>query len=369
MYKIMKELTEKQYLAALWKIPELRLDLYKKLFAQFASGRKIWEADIAALLRAGVTPLMAGKIAEGRRKINPQKVLAEIEQEGIRVIEFSEPDYPDNLKSLIDSPPVLFVKGELQPRDALAIAVVGTRKASNAGLSASRWLAREMAKAGLTVVSGLARGVDAAAHWGALEAGGRTIAVLGCGVDVVYPPEHVRLKAEIEKQGAVVSEFPPGTPPYAWNFPARNRIISGLSLGVVVAEAGEKSGALITADFALEQGREVFAIPGNIRNDSGKGSNLLLKQGAKIVSGVEDILEELNLENLASSSESGEPNLSGMEERILNALDADGVEIENLIEATGLASAELLPVLFKLESRGWVERCPGNIYLKVKGKA
>jgi len=362
----MKDLSEKHFLAALWKIPDLRLDLFKKLHNHFASGQKIWNADYSALIRLGVTAAMAEKIIEARKKINPEKILPEIEKNGIKVLEFSEPEYPDNLKTISDPPRILFMRGEIKPQDATAIAVVGTRKASNSGLSTARWLARELGGMGFSIVSGLARGVDAAAHQGALESGGRTLAVLGCGVDVVYPPEHRKLKQEVEAKGAVISEFPPGTPPYAWNFPARNRIISGLALGVIVAEAGEKSGALITADFALEQGREVFAIPGNIRAESGKGSNMLLKQGAKMVASVEDILEELNLEYRRD-----EPPVSRLTDpqlKILGILDYDGVEIEKIIELSGFNSSQTLAHLFTLESLGMVERFPGNVYIKVKGK-
>lgn len=212
-----------------------------------------------------------------------------------RKISISDKDYPARLKNIYSPPVDLYIKGEFLPEDEIAVALVGSRKASQYGLELSEKLAYDLATRGITVVSGLARGIDSAAHRGALKAKGRTIAVFGCGIDYIYPPENKLLAEQIQERGALISEFPDKLSPKPYNFPRRNRIISGLSLGVVVIEAARTSGALITANFALEQGREVFAVPGKVNSDTSEGVHRLLKEGAKLVETVDDIIEELNL--------------------------------------------------------------------------
>jgi len=263
------------------------------LLQHFGMPKNIWDASEGELAGApDIGYKLASAVYSPENKKAVDRLLSKIDKEGIRVLTLESPDYPSNLKNIYDPPPVLYLKGSLLPDDTLALGVVGSRTATAYGLKTAQELALGLASRGITVVSGMARGIDTMAHTGALAGGGRTIAVLGSGIDVVYPPENKRLYEKIQKSGAVISEFIPGTKPLAGNFPARNRIISGLSLGVIVVEAAEKSGSLITADFALEQGREVFAVPGNISSGQSVGTNNLIKQGAKIVTRIEDILEE-----------------------------------------------------------------------------
>ncbi|NQT23051.1 MAG: DNA-protecting protein DprA [Candidatus Omnitrophica bacterium] len=221
-----------------------------------------------------------------------------IEKLGIKVITIDDKEYPSNLKHIYNPPKVLYVKGKIVPKDHYSIAVVGARKSSTYGRETAARLARELAEKSITVVSGMARGIDTYAHRGALESGGRTIAVLGCGINIIYPPENKSLMEEISKSGAVISEFPINTPPLRRNFPMRNRIISGLSFGVVVVEAAEKSGSLITASLALEQGREVFSVPGRVDTRLSRGTLALIKEGAKLVENVDDILEEVKAQGI-----------------------------------------------------------------------
>lgn len=280
--------------------------------------------------------------------------------------------YPSNLTTLPDPPAVLYVRGSLWQEDRAAVAVVGTRRASPYGLQTARRLSQELALAGITVVSGLAEGIDGAAHQGALEAGGRTIAVLGHGLHTVYPPQHRQLADRIAASGALVSEYPPETPIQAWHFPSRNRIISGLSLGVVVVEAPLKSGALITARLALEQGREVFAVPGPAGSPKSQGTHALLKDGARLAEGVEDILEELAPQLAAqlcrwrsrkprSDKRPGRAALSSLEQRVYDCIPVAGrTPVEVLMQATRLPAAGLLPILTDLEMKGLVAQIPGG---------
>ncbi|MBI4280006.1 MAG: DNA-protecting protein DprA [Armatimonadetes bacterium] len=274
--------------------------------------------------------------------------------------------YPAGLRNIYDPPPVLYLRGRLVPEDVLAVAVVGTRRPTPYGLAAAERIAGDLARAGLTVVSGLARGIDGAAHRAALRAGGRTVAVLGCGVDVAYPPEHRRLIDDMVRHGAVLSEFPPGTPPRRQHFPRRNRLISGLSLGVVVVEGAEDSGALITADFALDQGREVFAVPGPIFAPQSRGPHWLIAQGARLVADAADILEELGMRQ---SVPGGAPAgarcgaLSGEEAAVLARLSWEPTPVDRIVEEVGRPIAEVTPVLLALELRGLVQQVAGQRYV------
>jgi DNA processing protein len=288
------------------------------------------------------------------------------------MLTLDDPGYPIRLKDIPFPPPVIFVKGEITTEDSLAVALVGTRRASYYGVKTSRSLARELAHRGVTVVSGLARGIDTAAHQGALDGGGRTLAVLGCGLDVVYPPENRELYGRIQESGALVTEYPLGTPPEAHNFPRRNRIISGLALGVLVVEAGLKSGAHITAQCGLEQGREVLAVPGPISSPTSLGPHRLIQQGAKLVQDVDDILAELPLEGAPVQPEAGAPKARPagtrppffrVDDPLLPLLGAEPLQLDELVQASRLPAPEVMSRLTLLELQGLVRELPGKCYV------
>lgn len=280
------------------------------------------------------------------------------------IIRRGDPGFPPALERIFDPPTVLYVRGMLIPQDAVAVAVVGTRRPTEYGMIVAARLAAGLAACGVTVVSGLARGIDGAAHQGALDAGGRTIAVLGCGPDLVYPPEHRRLMDGIIGHGAVVSEFPPGTPPRKPQFPQRNRIISGLSLGVVVVEGDDTSGALITADAALEQGREVFAVPGRITDRASRAPNGLLAQGAKLVARVEDVLEELALPIPPHRPAAAPPALVGDEAAVFAVLRDEPQHLDRLAMRCTMPVARVSRALVVLECRGLITALPGARYIR-----
>jgi DNA processing protein len=300
-----------------------------------------------------------------------EEQLARLNSAGVEMITQSDPRFPGRLKEIPYPPLYLFIRGTLAPADGLAVAVVGTRAASYYGLKACRRLAGGLAARGLTVVSGLARGIDTAAHQGALEMNGRTLAVLGCGLDVVYPPENRKLYQEIPEHGALVSEFPLGTPPEARNFPIRNRIISGLALGVVVIEAGVSSGTSITVRCALDQGREVFAVPGPIDSPTSLGPHRLIQEGAKLVQDVEDILQELPslskapgpLFAPAAASRVAEETRPLPEDPLLVLLGSEPVQLEELVQTSHLPVKDILTRLTLLELQGLVKELPGKCYV------
>src|SRR5437879_3947703 len=302
-----------------------------------------------------------------------------ITQREVTQLECAYERYPAWLRSIHDPPAVLYCDGSVEPGDRQAVAIVGARKATPYGLRVTETLASELSGLGFTIVSGFARGIDAAAHRAALAAGGRTIAVLGCGLDVDYPPGHAPLRAEIAAGGAVLTEFVPGTPPYATNFPRRNRIISGLALGVVVVEATEESGSLITARLALEQGREVFAVPGPIDAPTSRGPHGLIKQGAKLVETVDDIVEELlpQLETMRTplsqdsmvtgagkrrSFAPKPPDLSPEEQVVLRVIGREPSHLDDLTEQSHLPAAEVARILLGLELKALVHQLPGQQY-------
>jgi DNA processing protein len=286
---------------------------------------------------------------------------------GARLVLLGDPDYPPPLATIPAPPPFLFVRGELRVEDALAVALVGAREATPYGLQVSEELAGALARRGVTVVSGFARGVDTAAHRGALGAGGRSIAVLGSGVDVIYPPENRMLVARVVERGALISHFPMGTPPLAAHFPLRNRTIAGLALGVVVVEAAERSGALITAGHAAELGREVFAVPGPITSGKSRGSHALIQDGAKLVQGWEDIIAELpaRWRQCVAAPEPDPPLAAAPDEARLLALIGDGpVHVAELIEQSGIPSGRASALLVTLELDGRVRQLPGRLYVR-----
>ena len=335
----------------------------------------------AAVLRAlpsqlrevpGVGPKLSAKIAAAQHEIDAEQVLALCQQHGIAVVTETAEAYPSALRRIPDPPAVLFVRGELKPQDGLAVAIVGTRHPTAYGLRQAERLAGSLARAGLTIVSGLARGIDAAAHRGALAAGGRTLAVLASGLLTIYPPEHRSLAEQIALQGALLTEAPPLAEPLAGVFPQRNRIISGLSLGVIVVEAGDQSGALITARHALEQGREVFAVPGRIEDRTARGCHRLIRDGAKLIQSADDVLEELGplVEPVPCPASPpvrhpAELLLNDVEKQVLAAIGSDTVSIDELVAATGLAAAQVLATLSVLEMRHVIRRLSGTMVARI----
>ncbi|HPD42610.1 MAG TPA: DNA-processing protein DprA, partial [Anaerolineae bacterium] len=289
--------------------------------------------------------------------VDLEQLQRKVEAAGVQALTWEEAAYPALLKQLVDAPPVLFVKGELTPSDEWAVALVGTRKPTAYGREAARLLATELARNGVTVVSGLARGIDGIAHQAALDAGGRTLAVLGSGLDEIYPQEHRALAERIAANGALLSDYPLGTRPEATNFPPRNRIISGLSLGVVVVEAGLTSGALITADFAADQGREVFAVPGSILGTSSAGCNRLLRDGAHVVTEVGDILETLSLDQLAAKQAAREVlPANPTEAKVLAQLSVEPAYVDEVARSAGLPVETVSSTLVMMELKGMVRQ-------------
>ncbi len=340
---------------------------FRRLLDYFGDLQTAWTAAPDALRDAGLDRRAIESLIAARAQVNLDVELRRVEQSGAQVLTWDDPAYPRNLLNIAQPPPVLFVKGSLLPADEWAVALVGTRHASTYGREVARELASGLAASGVTVVSGLARGVDVTAHRAALEAGGRTIAVLGSGIDNIYPPEHQGVAESIAQAGAVVSDYALGTPPEAANFPPRNRLISGLSKGVVIVEAGEVSGALITADFAAEQGRDVFAVPGNIHQRTSLGTNQLIQQGAKMVTGVADILEELNLA-LVTEQRTARAALpaDATEQRLLACLSAEPVHIDDLGVQMGLPIAQVSGALALMELKGMVRQVGGMNYVVAK---
>jgi len=295
--------------------------------------------------------------------------LQRIRGAGITLVRYTDANYPARLRTIADPPPLLYVKGALTAADDKAVAIVGSRSASDYGRRVARDLARGLASFGFTVVSGMARGIDGMAHETALNCHGRTIAVLGSGVERAYPPEHERLYQRIAEQGAVISELPMGTKPLAFNFPARNRLISGVSLGVVVVEATEKSGSLITASLAVDQGREVFAVPGEVGSSRSRGAHRLIRQGAKLVETVDDIIEEIAPQLARLSGGDGKTdarqlpqNSSAAAQKVFALLQQRSLQIDEIIENSGLVSAQVLGILLDLELQGYLRQLPGKVY-------
>ena len=355
---------------ALSRVKGLGRVTFKKLVAHFGDPAAAFSSTSSEL--SAIEGLDANVI-EGLRGFaeweEVEKEIRRAEQAGATLIPFSDPNYPPRLRMIADPPPLLYVKGEICADDDRAVAVVGSRSASEYGQRVARNLCRDLASLGFTVVSGMARGLDGAAHEAALSAGGRTLAVLGSGVDRPYPPEHEKLYHRIREKGAVISEFPMGTRPLAFNFPARNRLISGLSLGVVVVEATEKSGSLITAALALEQGREVFAVPGEVGASRSRGTHRLIRQGAKLVESAADIVEEIAPQLLNRGSESRScaqrmlPQQARAEARKVLALLQEGsAQIDEVIERSGLSPAEVSEILLDLELQGYVRQLAGKRY-------
>lgn len=356
---------EKAYWLALQKVAGIGPIKLKRLIDYFGSAKIAWNANQLDLV--GMDKGIADNLLAARKRIFPEKEWTLVEKHKIKVLTIKEKEYPNNLKEIYAPPPILYLKGELLEEDNRALGVVGSRKASFYGLKIAEQLCSQLVENKITIVSGLARGIDTAAHQGAVKNSGRTMAVLGCGLDIIYPPENKKLSERILESGAIISEFPVGTPPEASNFPRRNRIISGLSLGVLVVEAAKKSGSLITVDFALEQGREVFAVPGMITSKESEGTNGLIKQGAKLVQGVEDIFEELGLSQadcIKPKSDNNLPSLSKEEKIVLNILGNEPKHLDHIIRETKLDFAEVFKALLELEMNNLVIQLPGKMFLR-----
>ena len=348
----------------------------KNLLSAFGTPRRVLEAPLETLKSVpGIKERTANLIHRFNKWKQVERELALTREKGVSLVTVEDTSYPRLLLDIYDRPPLLYVKGAFV-EDEATIAVVGSRAASTYGKFLTERLCRELAQQGFTVVSGMARGIDTAAHCGALSAKGRTIAVLGCGLDVYYPLENRSLYDEIATRGAVVTEYPFGTKPLAANFPMRNRIISGISLGVVVVEATDKSGSLITARVALEQGREVFAVPGTVDSPGSKGTHKLIKEGAKLVENIDDIIEEVQPrlrktpvtpqvpEQADADRPVNEKPLGERERTILNLLSGGAFDVDTLIEKTGLDTNEVLAILLGLELDGYVEQKPGKVFIR-----
>lgn len=336
------------------------------LLDHFGDARTAWNASSRDLSSTGLSPKLVESVIRARADVSLELVWDRIHAQGITVLTWEDEGYPHRLKEIGQSPPVLYVRGELLPEDEWAIAIVGTRRVTHYGRQVAEEVAAAMAHNGITVVSGLARGVDAVAHQGALNAGGRTIAVLGNGVDRIYPPEHRRLAERIIDCGALISDYAPGTPPEGINFPPRNRIISGLSLGVVVVEAGERSGALITSGFAAEQGREVFAVPGNITAPQSKGANRLIQQGAHPLLSPQDVLETLNLTQISEhrAARSVLP-ADATEALLLEMMSQEPIHVDEIHNKTEMPIEKVSSTLALMELKGMVRQVGGMHYVAV----
>ena len=344
--------------------------LFKRLLERFQTPAAVFKASVKELLTVeGLGERVAEEIRKGPFEKAAEKELHLLDRVGGKIITFQEETYPKRLKAIYDPPPILYTRGELRKEDHLAISVVGSRRTSSYGRSVTEKIARELVRHGVTIVSGMARGIDSVAHQSAISGGGRTIAILGCGVDVIYPPENRSLFEQILDHGAVLSEFPMGSPPEASHFPKRNRVISGLSLGVVVVQAGARSGSSITAGYALEQGREVFAVPGNVGFEGSLGAHHLIKEGAKLVESGEDILEEIlpqwqKEEGPTQEMESPVKDLPEEERKLYDLLGETPLHIDTLLRESQLEPGRALSFLLDLELKGLVLQSPGKCFSK-----
>jgi len=356
----------------LQSVPGIGNQRIRQLISHFGSVENVFSATFSSLLKVdGVDKKLADKILREKDHEFANRQLKMLDTHKASALAFWNRAYPDRLKQIFDPPVVLFKKGSLLPEDSVSIAVVGTRSPSSYGVQVTEKLTKELVKIGFVIVSGLARGIDTITHRTALKADGRTIAVLGSGLDFIYPAENKKLVSEIEKSGAILTEYPFGTKPDASNFPKRNRIISGLTLGTLVVEAGAKSGALITANFAVEQGREVFAVPGPITSMRSVGTNHLIKEGARLVQGLDDILQELDLKLRAlrkmettASGATIPKNLSSEEQHIWEILTDEPQHIDALSQKLGEPSSRVLSLLLTLELKDVVKQLPGAYFVR-----
>lgn len=341
-----------------------------QLIGKYPDLDEIWNAPLPELCEIpSIDLITARKIREGYDETFVNKQLKYLETKPYRIISYLDEEYPTRLKTFYDPPVLLFIYGSFCKQDVDAIAIVGTRSPSNYGREVTEILVRQLVEKNLTIISGFARGIDTEAHRAAIKYGGRTIAVLGNGVDWIYPPENRRLRDQIVEHGVYCSEFPFEAKPEAVNFPRRNRLISGLSLGVVVIEAGEKSGALLTAYYALDQNRDVFALPGRITDDKSLGTNRLIQKGAKLVRNVEDIIEEIE-PNRTFPTEPRQMEITFSledpeEKRVYDALSSEPIHIDEFASRIGKSTYEILATLLALELKGAVRQLAGKMFVKV----
>lgn len=355
---------------ALSLVPEVGNITFKRLLAVYENPEAIFNASLKDLSHiAGMSEKKAANIKNFSDWAGVKKQVDHIRETGVTVITCKSREYPERLKQIDNAPNVLYVKGTLTDEDKFTIAIVGPRKPTYYGRAVAEKLSEELASSGFAVVSGMARGIDTVAHLSALKAGGRTIAVLGSGIDVPYPPENRGLMQKISEAGYVVTEFPLGTKPLKENFPARNRLISGLSLGVLVVEAGRKSGSLITAECALEQNREVFAVPGNINSPNSSGANDLIKKGAKLVQGIDDIIEELApaLKGFINNRDRLKAELTSEEKQVCDILTGEPVHIDTISRGLSMPSSKTLALLLGLELKGAARQTDGKRFYLVQG--
>ena len=336
----------------------------RALLDVFGDAQTAWEAPADQLRRAGLGEKLVEGMCKARRELDLERYWEHIQALGIHVITWDEEDYPRRLKEIDQPPPILYVRGQLAIEDEWSVSIVGTRRVSTYGRQIAEELACFLASNRITIVSGLARGVDTIAHESVIKSGGRTVAVLGSGVDIIYPSENKRLAMKIMENGAVISDYAPGTPPEAQNFPPRNRIISGLTMATVVIEAGETSGALITASFAANQGREVFAVPGGIHAPQSKGTNSLIQKGARPLLSMEEVLEVLQLE-MIQEHQQARKILAGdaTEAAILNVLNSEPQHVDDIGEQAGLPIDQVSATLALMELKGMVRPVGGMNYV------
>jgi DNA processing protein len=358
---------DKKYYNAFNLLPQIGPMRFRKLRAHFSSMQNAWQAGFSELMQAGLEEKIIERIISERKNINPDAEWEKLEKENIKIVTQDEEIYPKNLLEISSAPAMLYVKGELIP-DEFCIGVVGSRKISEYGKRVAEDFARGLSQNGVTLASGMAFGVDTITHWQCAKLKHRTIAVLGSGIDEksIYPSSNRQIAKEIEKCGCILSEYPIGTPPLKQNFPARNRIISGISKGILVIEASHTSGSLITARFALEQNRDVFAVPGSIYSKNSEGTNNLIKMGAKSACSIQDILEEFNFELNPEIKEAKKiiPD-SPEEEIVLNNLSFDeAIHIDKLAIATQMKTASLSSILTLMEIKGMVKDVGGMRYVK-----
>ena len=360
-----------EYWIAFNKTPQIGPVKVQRLIEYFGDLEHAWVAPESELTAAGLDKRALASLLAAREQLDLAKEVERARAACDTILTLDDPAYPQLLREIPSSPPVLYVKGEIRKEDEFALAVVGTRRASAYGREVTRTLVTDLVRYHITIVSGLARGIDAETHRATLDAGGRTLAVLGSGIDVIYPPEHRALAEQITKHGALISEYAMGTEPEAGNFPPRNRIISGLSLGSLIVEGDEKSGAMITVDYALEQDREVFAVPGNLFRRESRGTNKLIRDSrAKLVTGVNDILEELNLQQISEvqSARAALPE-NDIEATLMKLLSRDPQHVDDIRQQANLPIAQVSSTLTVLELKGMVKQVGTMNYILAREAA
>ena len=358
---------EKRYWIGINLVKGIGAVRLRALLEFFGDAKSAWDATPAELRAAGLSKKIVERFTDTRNKVDLDKLWDEIAAKEIRVMTWNDADYPARLREIAQPPPILYLRGDFIEEDAWAVAIVGTRRVTSYGRQVTEEVASFLAQNGVTIVSGLARGVDGIAHQAALKAGGRTLAILGSGVNRIYPPEHRALAEQVIQSGAVISDYAPDTPPEGSNFPPRNRIISGLSMATIVIEAAETSGALITANFALEQGREIFALPGNIFAAQSKGPNKLIQKGAHPLLSPRDILEVLDLTRI-SQHQSAQRVLptDATEAQLLGSLTHEPTHVDEIRAKTGLAVEKVSSTLVMMELKGMVRHVGGMNYVTVR---